>query len=102
MLARLHLLALLSAIAFLSTTASAAAVAEQPFNSTSPAFQLNLARRFSSTVAQLKSRREASQKRSKVGLEGPRKRTVSDELIALIKGESAFLQTGSLGESQTS
>ncbi|BGO88787.1 hypothetical protein NBRC10512_006927 [Rhodotorula toruloides] len=94
MLARLHLLALLSALAFLSTTASAAALLEQPSNSTSPAFQLNLARRFSSTVAQLKSRRGGSDKRSKVGLEGPRKRTVSDELIALIKAAGAPFMAG--------
>ncbi|TNY18163.1 protein priA [Rhodotorula diobovata] len=91
MLHRIHSLLVVAALALLVAPASAAAVAVVPSNSTTPApapgFQLDLARRFSSTVAQLREKRSPS-KTSKVGLAGARKRTFSDELLDMIKGVS--------------
>lgn len=94
MLHRIHSLLVVAALALLVAPASAAAVAVVPSNSTTPApapgFQLDLARRFSSTVAQLREKRSPS-KTSKVGLAGARKRTFSDELLDMIKGALLLL-----------
>lgn len=86
MLQRLHCLLLLAAVAFLASPATSAAVAvdaaaEQALPETP---NLNLARRFTSPFAQLRERRT-----SRVGLAGAqKKRTLSDELLDMLRGES--------------
>lgn len=58
-------------------------------------FQLNLARQFSSTVEQLK-KRGAESKVSRA-----KERSISDELVALLKRTSPFTFSRSLGASRT-
>lgn len=87
MLHRLNCLVLLAALALLASPATAAAVdvevvAERSLPETP---QLSLARRFTSSFAQLRER-----KTSRVGLAGAQKRTLSDELLAMLKGEFLF------------
>ncbi|GAA6047976.1 hypothetical protein JCM3770_006452 [Rhodotorula araucariae] len=85
MLRSVHCLLLVAALALVVAPAAAAAV--NAGNSTTPAFQLNLAQRFSSTVAKVKEKRAPS-KTSRVGLAGVKKRTLSDDLLDMIKGVS--------------
>ncbi|BGP45331.1 hypothetical protein JCM10450v2_001149 [Rhodotorula kratochvilovae] len=84
MLRRVHCLLLIAALALLVAPAAAVNAGNL---TTTPAFQLNLAERFSSTVARIKEKRAPS-KTSKVGLAGMKKRTLSDELLDMIKGVS--------------
>ncbi|GAA5936814.1 hypothetical protein JCM3775_002714 [Rhodotorula graminis] len=104
MLHRIHCLVVLAALLALvvapaparASPAPAVVVVAPSSNSTdAPAFQLNLAKRISTTVKQLRERRSPT-KTSRVGLAGARKRTFSDELLDLIKGVSnAFAASSS-------
>ncbi|GAA5979006.1 hypothetical protein JCM10908_002769 [Rhodotorula pacifica] len=82
MLHRLNCLVLLAALALLASPAVAAAVdVEQLEQRSLPETpKLDLARRFTSPFAQLRER-----KTSRVGLAGAKKRTLSDELLAMLK-----------------
>ncbi|GAA6029953.1 hypothetical protein JCM8097_009186 [Rhodosporidiobolus ruineniae] len=86
MLRRLPSLFLL--LAAVVVLASSPAVALNSGNSTTPGFQLDLSKRFTSTVSLLKSRRGPT-KTSKNGLE--RKRSLSDELLAMLKSAATIL-----------
>lgn len=88
MLHNLNCLALLAALALLASPSTAAAVEVQQLEQRSLAetpAKLSLARRFTSSFAQLRER-----KFSRVGLSGAKKRTLSDDLLAMLKGESVL------------
>ncbi|BGP13195.1 hypothetical protein JCM10213v2_001114 [Rhodosporidiobolus nylandii] len=74
-------------LAALVVVASSPAAAVNPGNSTAPGFQLDLSRRFSSTVEMLKTRRGPS----KTSKASTRKRTVSEELLAMLKSAANVL-----------
>ncbi|KWU45807.1 hypothetical protein RHOSPDRAFT_28684 [Rhodotorula sp. JG-1b] len=83
MLHNLNCLALLAALALLASPSTAAAVEVQQLEQRSLAetpAKLSLARRFTSSFAQLRER-----KFSRVGLSGAKKRTLSDDLLAMLK-----------------
>ncbi|GAA5860417.1 hypothetical protein JCM3774_000412 [Rhodotorula dairenensis] len=81
MLHQLNCLVLLAALALLASPATAAAVDTEVGERSLPETpQLSLARRFTSSFAQLRER-----KTSRVGLAGAKKRTLSDELLAMLK-----------------
>ncbi|GAA5974165.1 hypothetical protein JCM11641_003476 [Rhodosporidiobolus odoratus] len=96
MFARLpSLFILLAAIVVVASSPEAALNAG---NSTTPAFQLDLSRRFSSTVELLKHRRrDAPTKTSRAGM--TRKRTMSEELLAMLKAATHLLAAPSASSS---
>ncbi|GAA5857591.1 hypothetical protein JCM8547_004285 [Rhodosporidiobolus lusitaniae] len=75
-------------VAALLVVASSPAAALNPGNSTTPGFQLDLSRRFTSTVAMLKSKR-APTKTSRAGI--AKKRSISDELLSMLKAATNIL-----------
>lgn len=85
------LFVLLAAAVLVASSPTASSI--EPRDSPEPAFQLDLSKRFSSTVALLKSRRGPT-KTSKVGI--TKKRSLSDELLSMLKCTSALLHALSL------
>ncbi|GAA6015688.1 hypothetical protein JCM10207_008174 [Rhodosporidiobolus poonsookiae] len=85
MFRRLYTLFLVfAALLVLASSPAAALNADKP---SSPGFQLDLARRFTSTVASLKAR--GPSKTSKTGI--LKKRTVSEELLSMLKAATNML-----------